>query len=206
MARRTKEAAQETKQQILAAAEEIFFLNGVSRTSLDEVATQAGVTRGAIYWHFKNKVDLFKALYESVQLPQEEIIERSVNEGAPNALKLLEKAILESFSILATDERRQRVFTILTSRCEYVGEMLEFLEHQNNANQRMRGTFVRAFELAKSEGKLAPHWPPKDAANVFMNFLFGLFTDWIRFGRGFDLRKTGGPQVKRLLASFSVDR
>ena len=49
MVRRTKEEAQETRSQILEAAEKAFYERGVARTTLADIATLAGVTRGAIY-------------------------------------------------------------------------------------------------------------------------------------------------------------
>jgi TetR/AcrR family acrAB operon transcriptional repressor len=55
MARATKEEALETRNRIIDAAEEVMFARGVAQTSLADVADAAGVTRGAIYWHFKNK-------------------------------------------------------------------------------------------------------------------------------------------------------
>src|ERR1700712_1304134 len=57
MVRRTKEEAAETRNSILDAAERVFFEKGVSRTTLADIALEAGVTRGAIYWHFANKGD-----------------------------------------------------------------------------------------------------------------------------------------------------
>ena len=71
MARRTKDEAVETRNQILDAAERIFGERGVSRTSLTDIAQAADVTRGAIYWHFKDKADLFNAMMERVTLPME---------------------------------------------------------------------------------------------------------------------------------------
>lgn len=64
MARKTKEQAQETRLQILEAAVVEFSARGVSATSLTDIANAAGVTRGAIYWHFKNKVDLFNEVWD----------------------------------------------------------------------------------------------------------------------------------------------
>src|SRR5215468_10863238 len=64
MVRRTKEEALETRNRILDAAERIFEKRGVSRTSLQDIAEAAGVTRGAIYWHFKGKDELFAAMME----------------------------------------------------------------------------------------------------------------------------------------------
>ena len=55
MARRTKEEALATRHALLDAAERVFGRRGVARTSLVEIAEEAGVTRGAVYWHFKDK-------------------------------------------------------------------------------------------------------------------------------------------------------
>lgn len=72
MPRRTKQDALATRQQLLEAAIGVFAEKGVSRTSLQDIAVAAGTTRGAIYWHFKNKADLFNALMESAILPMEQ--------------------------------------------------------------------------------------------------------------------------------------
>src|SRR3569833_2810702 len=73
MARRTKEAAQETRAHLLDAAERVFSEKGVTSTSLNEIAVAAGVTRGALYRHFKNKLDLVGALMERVMVPVNEM-------------------------------------------------------------------------------------------------------------------------------------
>lgn len=64
MARKTKQQARETRQLILDVALRLFSQQGVSSTSLATIAKAAGVTRGAIYWHFKNKSDLFNEIWE----------------------------------------------------------------------------------------------------------------------------------------------
>ena len=72
MVRRTKEQALATRDRILDAAERLFQQRGVSRTSLHELALAAGVTRGAVYWHFNDKADVFNAMMARVCLPLEE--------------------------------------------------------------------------------------------------------------------------------------
>ena len=74
MARRTKADAQTTRNNLLDAAEQLFQSRGVSHTSLNDIATAAGTTRGAIYWHFKDKADLFNAMMERVTMPCETAI------------------------------------------------------------------------------------------------------------------------------------
>ena len=74
MARKTKEEALETRNLILDTAQKVFYSKGVAHTSLNDIARAAGVTRGAIYWHFQNKADLFNAMLERVILPIEEFV------------------------------------------------------------------------------------------------------------------------------------
>ncbi|PTQ88429.1 TetR/AcrR family transcriptional regulator [Agitococcus lubricus] len=54
-----------TRDRILSAAMAVFAQKGWQKTSLDEVAAAAGMTKGAIYWHFRNKNDLFFALLDA---------------------------------------------------------------------------------------------------------------------------------------------
>jgi TetR/AcrR family acrAB operon transcriptional repressor len=62
MVRRTKEEALATRAALLDAAEKVFRQHGVTRATLGAVASAAGVTRGALYWHFRDKDELFAAL------------------------------------------------------------------------------------------------------------------------------------------------
>ena len=62
MARKTKEEALKTRETILIAALDMFCEKGYSRTTFDEIAKKINLTKGAVYWHFKNKPDIIKAL------------------------------------------------------------------------------------------------------------------------------------------------
>jgi len=55
----------ETRARILDAAEEVFARDGYENAQLDEIGARAGRSKGAVYTHFKNKEDLFLALYEN---------------------------------------------------------------------------------------------------------------------------------------------
>ena len=64
MSKRTHAEALETKKNILAAAHRVFSQKGFAKTSLSDIAREANVTRGAIYWHFENKSELLASLIE----------------------------------------------------------------------------------------------------------------------------------------------
>ena len=56
---------QDTRERIIASAARVFGQKGFQRASLDQVASDAGLTKGAIYWHFKSKNDLYFALLDA---------------------------------------------------------------------------------------------------------------------------------------------
>lgn len=202
MARRTKAEAEETKNRILNAAEKLFFEHGVTQTSLERIAEEASVTRGAIYWHFTDKIELFRALHERVRLPQEDIILKASNEGHHDPLRLLEEIAIDCMHALARDERLQRVYTILLMRCEYVGDMAPALERQKQADQEMRSHIVKLFRMAHAREPLAQQWTPETAARVFGAMIRGLWADWLIFGREFDLVQVGTRSITELFASM----
>ncbi|MDF3130285.1 TetR family transcriptional regulator [Kiritimatiellaeota bacterium B1221] len=64
MVRRTKEEALETRNLILENALDVFSRKGYSKSTFVDIAKQIGLTKGAVYWHFKCKTDLLVALIE----------------------------------------------------------------------------------------------------------------------------------------------
>ena len=60
--RRTKEDAEQTRQAILESAMDIFYEKGYSKTTFDEIAKRINLTKGAVYWYFRNKPDIVAAL------------------------------------------------------------------------------------------------------------------------------------------------
>ena len=60
--KKSKEEAEKTRQLVLDAALDVFSEKGYARATFDEIAARAGYTKGAVYWHFRNKVDLVAAL------------------------------------------------------------------------------------------------------------------------------------------------
>ena len=89
--RRTKEDAEETRQKLLHSALEVFGEKGFAAPRLADIAAAAGLTRGAIYWHFKNKEELFLELIRSRINPFIQVVEEIfVRRLSPlNALKAI---------------------------------------------------------------------------------------------------------------------
>src|SRR5438067_178491 len=60
--------AEATRRGLLRAARKLFGKKGYASTSVDEVVRAAGVTKGALYHHFRDKDDLFRAVVEQVKV------------------------------------------------------------------------------------------------------------------------------------------
>lgn len=105
MPRRTKEEAEQTRQQLLETALGLFAQQGISRTALKDIAAMAGVTHGALYWHFKNRADLVAALYEECRFPIDDLYIDQLQSARQNALEALED-FLTQWCLLVLDEGR----------------------------------------------------------------------------------------------------
>lgn len=140
MVRRTKEEAAATRAHLLDTAEQVFAERGVSRASLQDIADAAGVTRGAIYWHFKDKAELYLAMVDRVCLPCEVALE-SLGDDDPagadvQAARLeqrLREALLYPLRQLRENAQARRVFTILLHRTEYTDELACVLQRHRDA-------------------------------------------------------------------------
>ena len=62
MVRKTKQDTEQTRLAIMDSALQTFYEKGFSRTTFDEIAKRINMTKGAVYWHFKNKTDVIVAI------------------------------------------------------------------------------------------------------------------------------------------------
>lgn len=200
--RRTKADAAETRDAILTAAEHVFLERGLTQSTLMEIAGHAGVTRGAIYFHFHDKLDIFQALINRTRFPHEEIMLQAAACDHPNPLYVLEQSILTALELFITNERQQNLFTIIHQRCEYVGEIAPLVEHLKEARANVLSLFTGLLEVAERRGELSSEWTSLSAAQILLAVLGGLLNEWLRSERGFDLVSDGGKAIKTMMKSM----
>lgn len=123
--RKQRRDAQENRQQIIAAAKEMFATQGVDQTSMYEIARAAGVGQGTLYRHFADKGELCRGLIkEDIHAFQERVGALiGAGESALSALERLDLLISEKLRLTeshlplfaamddaATGQRRTRLF------------------------------------------------------------------------------------------------
>lgn len=199
MARKTKAEAAATREALLDAAEAMFIQHGVARTSLEQIARHAGMTRGAVYWHFKNKADLFQAMLQRVRLPFQDLIkELDDPELAHKPLEAIRLACNRGFERLERP-RYRRVHAILIHHCETFGD-IDPLAMQNEMAEESCGALSDYFHCAARLGHLRNDIPPELAARLLQSMLGGLFHDWLRNHERFSIVQEGAHLVQAQLA------
>lgn len=201
MARRTKQEAERTRQAVLDAAIQVFLERGVARATLDEVALAAGVTRGAVYWHFRNKLDLFMAIDRRVRLFGDQVLAGVVAYEGPDPLAELTRTLVLALAVVEADAEHRRLLTVLMLRTEYIGEMAPALDRQRRSDETLRTELQRIFERAAVHGALAPFWRPQAAALALHALLSGLIHAWLH-GSEFRLAVEGAEVVRSFLVSL----
>jgi TetR/AcrR family acrAB operon transcriptional repressor len=206
MPRRTKEDALATRHQLLDAAERVFAKKGVSRTSLQDIAQAAGATRGAVYWHFKNKADLFNAMMERITLPMEAALHHMEPDTQRDPLEDLRGPLLDVMRQIASDERTRRVFEVATLMVEYVDELqavrARHLQSHVDTVEHMRRSLLKA---AKRRGQPLPVTAIV-AAQGLHALAVGLINAWLLAQHSFELVQVARAAIDAYLAGLGLRR
>jgi len=191
MVRKTKEDAELTRQKIVDAARTVFLARGVSKSTLEHIASQADVTRGAVYWHFKNKTEIFHAIREQVFLPLIDRMDDTLAitaDNSQNPLDQIEASMCHTIQELNDNVEMREIYEIMMIKCEYVDEFALVL-HQimNNCSSLVEKIEV-AYAHAQSQNLLASSLTPRALALDTHLFFGGLLHMWVKDADGSKFR------------------
>jgi TetR/AcrR family acrAB operon transcriptional repressor len=199
MARRTKQEALETRDGILDAAEHLFHARGVSHTSLNDIAQAAGVTRGAIYWHFCDKSAVFNAMMDRVCLPLEASADLIEQAPQSNPVMAIRDPLIDIFHRLVGDAQLRRVFEIATHKVEYSDELLAVRERHIEVRDAYLQRTERLMRGALRTGQLPEGRSARVAAVGLHALVDGLIQNWVLDPQAFDLVLIGTESVDAYL-------
>lgn len=187
MARKTKEDALVTRNILLDSAESVFFEKGFANTTLMDVANHAGLTRGAIYWHFKNKNDMFEAMVERVHLPIEQVAKACAAADEPDPLGKFREFSINFLLQVAHDRRQQQVFTVLLHKFEYNGQLAEMECKKEQSYNEFTDTIETILKNAIQRQQLPADLDTRKAAIIKHAYFSGILNNWLLFPQSFDL-------------------
>src|SRR5664279_1826323 len=204
MARKTREEALETRERLLDAAQCVFKQRGVSRTSLAEVAAAAGVTRGAVYWHFKDKADLFGAMCDRATLPLDALFERAGATATTQPLATLRALCVGALLRLATDTRTQDVFEVIFHKTELVDELAGIATTHQKERCECLGQIEVIIGKCAALGELPRDIDAALAAQGLNALMVGLMHEWVLDPSAFDLSLAAPALVDTYLAGLAA--
>jgi AcrR family transcriptional regulator len=203
MARKTKEEALETRNNILSAAVQVFLEKGVSNASLEMIAEQANVTRGAIYWHFRNKADIFEALQENLHQSLMDIILQDLQKDHPYPLQQLEELCVSLLLDLARNPMKRDTLRIFWLKCDYSGDISTCLDQQNERKCEHKELFARYFDRAIEKGYLKPDTDSSLLTLSVSSYLTGIVYEYLRNPQLFDMEKDAHRLMYQLFAGLA---
>ena len=183
MAKRTKAEALKTRQELIETAIAQFAQHGVSKTTLNDIADAANVTRGAIYWHFENKTQLFNEMW--LQQPSlRELIQDHLTAGLEHdPFQQLREKLIVGLQYIAKIPRQQALLKILYHKCEFNDEMLAC---------QQQGCIANNLDL--------------DVVMIIIDGAFsGIVQNWLMNMAGYDLYKQAPALVDNVLRMFMPD-
>ena len=187
MARRTKEDAEKTRLQLLETALALFSEKGIANVTLAQIASTAGVTRGAIYWHFKDKSQMLEALWERVFDPLDQHFAAQLeadDEDPLDVLCNLGKRVLQE---VATNLQFQQVCRI----SQQAAFDLQMLERWNQFCLRSQKEVTLLMQRAQERGLLRENITPEAASLVASGCFHGVIERWLSVGGTVDLELEG---------------
>ncbi|MEW6483204.1 MAG: multidrug efflux transporter transcriptional repressor AcrR [Pseudomonadota bacterium] len=195
MARKTKQQALETRQQILDAAIHCFSTRGVSSTSLSDIAIRAGVTRGAIYWHFKNKIDILNEIWLQSDECLDKLELEYQNKYPDDPMAQIRALLITLLQSTVRDSSRRALMEIIFHKCEFVGEMETFQKIQQDMLLECYPKIENTLKKCITAGRLPEKLNTRQAAIMMRSYISGLMENWLFTPAGFDLENDAEPLV-----------
>ena len=195
--RRTKEEAAKTRATIVEGALACFDWYGIANSTLEQIAHESGVTRGAVYHYFGSKREILREIREQVSVPLLDAADTAMLKDADvPALERVERFLMGVLHTLEKDPRKRIAFTVMQFKCEYVLDMGAELECAARSTEQMVQAFEAAYRRAERDGELAPGLAPRIAALETIMFLSGLLRLWLLGGSRSDYRRNAAAIVR----------
>ncbi len=202
MARKTKEETEATYGALIDAAEQMFLDKGVAHTTLADIAAAAGMTRGAIYWHFKDKAALIQAMCERSMMPMETLLNEFSTQDLADPLAALRTLCLHMLTLVSQSERQRKVFTILFHRCELTGELADIMDREQQNHDECLGQMKQILDQAIRKKQLPDNTDTTLAVRVVNAFVIGCLHEWLIKPTEYDLGRAAPAMMDCVLAGL----
>jgi TetR/AcrR family transcriptional regulator, acrAB operon repressor len=196
--RRTKEEAEQTRNDLLEAALAEFSEKGYSAARLQDIANRAGTTRGAIYHHFDNKAGLYKELIESAARQGNIVIQTAVS-GAGSFADICRRIMTGTLELLEEDTQFRQITSLSLFKTGVSNELAAInTQRERDAEATIAG-ITAYMQFGIDAGEARSTIAPEVMARAFLAFQNGLAWLWLASGENFTLQKDADQYADLLL-------
>lgn len=195
--RRTKEEAEITRRNLLAAALEVFSRKGYSATRVEDIAMQANVTTGAIYHHFGGKSELYIALIEDSSAKANQLAQQVIEEGGTPAT-ILRRLLVRLFEFAEEDKEYRAVVELFLNMTEISPEVSLINQQILESRRLLVQFFSNLIQEGIVEGEFHSRVSPETAALTLVGFMNGMGLIWLQDPEFFSIK----TQAEDLVDSF----
>src|SRR5919198_2070808 len=187
-----------SRKQLMAAAIDCFARLGYQGTTIDRIARDAGVTKGAVYYHFRDKEELlFETVKDRIGGFEQQVLEKVKVTPAPDALTRLREVVDACFFHATVSNHRRFIMTLMI---EALDTNPRLSREFRDILRRMR-TFVTTVILrGQQKGTLRADVAPEDAAAVIMGGIIGAEVQHYQDPEEIDLRRVLDTLVEQVSA------
>jgi AcrR family transcriptional regulator len=189
---------QETYDRIMSAALDLFVTKGYEGTTVDQIAEAAGLTKGAIYFHFSNKGDVLDALLDQVERHFVDPMDQRVRQAGPRAIDKM-VSFAHQQSELGVGNTKLAILAIRTSS-GMAREDDRFHEKIRHIYRRLYAILEDIIELGKAQGDFRADMSTRQLASYVIAAHDGTFLEWQR--RGLELNP---PEIIQAFRTLSID-
>lgn len=196
--RRTKEEADITRTDLLAAALHVFSQNGYAATRLEDIAQAAQVTRGAIYHHFGSKEKLYIELIHHYEAGINQVAQDIMDQGG-TPRTILQNLLVRLFEYLEEDDDYRAVVELFINKVEITKELEEITREIILGRRILVRYFADLLRQGVDVGEFRADLPIQDAARALAGFINGMGLLWVQDSNSFSIGESAHSLVNVFL-------
>ena len=203
--KRTKEEAAITREQLLKNALAVFSKNGYAATSLQDIALEAKVTRGAIYHHFGGKAELYNTLIRKYSNRGSQIMGQAASEGG-SLLDVLRRVFVRQLQAIEDDHEMHALMELYLFKTGLVPELEEGRQQQIESGVGLIEMLEGIISQGMEQGILRPDLDPKEMARAYLAFQNGLIQLWLTAPNQFSLKANAESFADILMTGIQAQK
>lgn len=193
--RKTKEDAEQTRKAILASAMDMFYEKGYSKTTFDEIAKRINLTKGAVYWYFRNKPDIVAALINDFADKYLANIKEFIANHQPVSFESIIEMELFNNKQIREDPLYHKFLFFVSCQMEWSEAIINKIQPSiEQTKQVTRALFVDALQTLQNNGQIRKDVDISQICDILMTMYGGMLDAYFtkRLTNDFDeLVRTG---------------